>query len=71
MATTTKFRRLAVVLAAALLVPGALVAACSSDNSNPQPTTPVYSGQRRRSTHKPDAVERRLPRGKADASATR
>jgi hypothetical protein len=41
MATLTMSRRWAVALVAALLVAGGLVAACSSNNTNPQPA-PVY-----------------------------
>jgi len=41
MATITMSRRWAVALAAALLMAGGLVAACSSNNTNPQPA-PVY-----------------------------
>jgi hypothetical protein len=41
MATTTTLRRWGVVLVSAVLAPAALIAACSSDNANPQP--PVYT----------------------------
>jgi hypothetical protein len=41
MATKKSFRRLGALLVSMLLAPGALVAACSDDNSNPVP--PVYT----------------------------
>jgi hypothetical protein len=43
MATTTTFRRWGAVLVSALLVPGALVAACSNSNDNPTPPPNVYT----------------------------
>jgi hypothetical protein len=43
MASSSKLRRLGAVLVLAMLVPTALVAACSSSNDNPQPAAPVYS----------------------------
>ena len=38
----TTLRNQAIAVALALLAPAAAVGACSSDNSNPQPGTPVY-----------------------------
>jgi hypothetical protein len=43
MATTTSLRRWGTVLVAALVGPAALIAACSNDNTNPQPNPPVYT----------------------------
>jgi hypothetical protein len=46
MATTTTLRRWGGFLASALLVPAlpaALIAACTSDNANPQPGPPSYT----------------------------
>jgi hypothetical protein len=43
MSTSTKSRRLVALFLGTLAASGALVAACSNDNANPQPTTPVYT----------------------------
>jgi hypothetical protein len=43
MATTMSSRRVAAFVLGALLSAGVLVVACSSNDANPQPTTPVYT----------------------------